>query len=185
MKAAKDRITIVSGLPRSGTSMMMQMLEAGGMEVYTDGVRKPDESNPWGYYETARISQLAKDNSWVSECCGKVVKIVSPWLDKVPLTERYKVVFMQRPLDAILDSQRKMLERRGKTSKRNDLDLYRSFYNHLLQIESWLRLHDFDTIYIQYEEVLHNPLYYAHLVAEFLNYGLDQEKMAGAVTKKT
>ena len=47
----KDYIIVVSGLPRSGTSMMMKMLEVGRQPILTDNLREADANNPNGYYE--------------------------------------------------------------------------------------------------------------------------------------
>ena len=67
-------IAIVSGLPRSGTSLMMQMLAAGGMPVLSDGERQADTDNPKGYFEWERIKRLPKDPACIVEAEGKVVK---------------------------------------------------------------------------------------------------------------
>ena len=106
-------ITVVSGLPRSGTSLMMQMLEAGGMETVTDGQRAPDADNPKGYYELERVKRLKEDHAWLAEAEGKALKVVSMLLYDLPADFRYRVLFMERDLDEILSSQRTMLARRG------------------------------------------------------------------------
>src|SRR5687768_8758894 len=113
-------IVVVSGLPRSGTSMAMKMLEAGGLSVVTDGLRTPDEDNPKGYYEDERVKRLHKepDKTWLHEARGKVVKIISFLLKSLPPDHNYKVVLMQRNLREIVASQNKMLARLGKP---NDL----------------------------------------------------------------
>src|SRR6202795_5397963 len=106
-------ITIVSGLPRSGTSLMMQMLDAGGLPVLSDGERKADTDNPKGYLEWERIKQLPKDPSLIAEAEGKVVKVISQLIVSVPSGHEYRVIFMQRPLPEVLKSQDEMLRRRG------------------------------------------------------------------------
>ena len=106
-------ITIVSGLPRSGTSLMMQMLDAGGLPVLSDGERKADTDNPKGYLEWERIKQLPKDPSLIAEAEGKVVKVISQLILSLPVDHEYRVVFMQRPLPEVLKSQDEMLRRRG------------------------------------------------------------------------
>ena len=101
-------ITIVSGLPRSGTSLMMQMLVAGGMAALSDGERKADTDNPRGYLEWERIKQLPKEPSLIGEAEGKVVKVISQLLLSLPDGHEYRVVFMQRPLPEVLKSQDEM-----------------------------------------------------------------------------
>ena len=110
-------ITVVSGLPRSGTSLMMQILEANGFEILTDKIRIPDENNPSGYYEYERVKSLMKDNSWLSEAEGKAVKVISQLLPYLSLDYEYNVIFMERNLDEVIASQFKMLERLGKGNK--------------------------------------------------------------------
>ena len=111
---SSEFMAIVSGLPRSGTSMMMQMLEAGGMEVLTDGIRQANEDNPRGYYEFERVKQIKEDPGWLEEAQGKVVKMVSMLLFDLPAGYRYRIVFMRREMREILTSQRVMLERLGQ-----------------------------------------------------------------------
>lgn len=107
-------ITIVTGLPRSGTSLAMQMLAAGGVEPFTDGERTADESNPRGYLELEAVKQLKKDASWVPSARGKAVKVISHLMAELPRDETYRAVFVERDMDEILTSQEKMLERLGR-----------------------------------------------------------------------
>ena len=113
-------IVVVSGLPRSGTSMVMKMLEAGGLAVLTDGLRTADEDNPKGYYEVERVKDLAReaDKGWLGEARGKAVKVISYLLKSLPPTFNYKVVFIRRDLEEVLASQRKMLARQRSSWKR-------------------------------------------------------------------
>src|SRR5262249_42395496 len=90
----KDEITVVSGLPRSGTSMMMNILTAGGIQALTDGERLPDESNPRGYFELEKVKYLGRDRSFLSDAVGKVVKVVSPLLKHLSSEYHYRVIFM-------------------------------------------------------------------------------------------
>src|SRR5271155_257309 len=113
-------IIIVSGLPRSGTSLMMQMLDAGGLPVLSDGERKADTDNPKGYLEWERIKQLPKDPSLIGEAEGKVVKIISQLILSLPLDREYRIVFMERPLPEVLRSQDEMLRRRGNPDAGTD-----------------------------------------------------------------
>src|SRR5262245_19571590 len=107
-------VIIVSGLPRSGTSLMMQVLDAGGVEVVTDNVRAADTDNPRGYYEFEKVKQVKRDASWLPDTRGKAVKMVSQLLTDLPPTERYRVVFMERDFEEMLDSQERMLRRLGR-----------------------------------------------------------------------
>ena len=106
-------ITIVSGLPRSGTSLMMQMLAAGGMSILSDGERRADVDNPRGYLEWERIKQLPKNPGCIAEAEGKAVKVISQLLLSLPAQHEYRVIFMQRPLPEVMASQDEMLRRRG------------------------------------------------------------------------
>ena len=111
-----SEIIIVSGLPRCGTSLMMQMLVQGGFEAVTDHIRTADTDNPRGYYELEKVKKIKEDASWLPETRGKVVKMVSQLLFDLPASERYRVIFMQRDLDEMLASQEKMLERLNRPS---------------------------------------------------------------------
>src|SRR5271170_1908144 len=121
-------ITIVSGLPRSGTSLMMQMLGAGGFSVLSDGERKADTDNPRGYLEWERIKQLPKDPSVIAEAEGKVVKVISQLILSLPSGPDYRVVFMQRPLPEVLKSQDEMLRRRGNADSITDNSAMGEFF---------------------------------------------------------
>jgi hypothetical protein len=107
-------ITIVSGLPRSGTSLMMQILAASGYEILTDGLRQADENNLNGYFEYEKVKSLKTDNSWITEAEGKVVKIVVQLLPYIPEGFQYEIFFMERNLDEVLRSQSRMLGRMHK-----------------------------------------------------------------------
>jgi len=115
-----ETITVVSGLPRSGTSMMMQMLGAGGLAVLTDGKRGADADNPRGYYEYEAVKSLGQDASWLASAGGKAVKIVSALLIHLPDGFDYRVIFMRRPIAEVLASQRAMLDRLGHAGPRGD-----------------------------------------------------------------
>jgi hypothetical protein len=177
-------VVIVSGLPRSGTSMAMKMLEAGGMEMVVDNIRTPDEDNPKGYYEDERVKELAEmqDKAWLREARGKVIKVVSSLLNYLPPDNYYKVVFMRRNLHEVLASQTKMLDRRGEESHSEDEDLMAMYESHLEKVEFQLRFRPyFDALYLNYSDVVKDPAGQARRMAEFLGGGLDPAKMAGAV----
>ncbi|MCA1601952.1 MAG: sulfotransferase [Acidobacteria bacterium] len=126
---AEESIIIVSGLPRSGTSMMMRMLEAGGINVLTDGIRKADEDNPEGYYEVELVKTLKQqsDKLWLGDARGKAVKVISALLDTLPQSYRYKVIFMNRNLAEVIASQNKMRARKGDHSESSDEEMSRLF----------------------------------------------------------
>jgi hypothetical protein len=107
-------IIVVSGLPRSGTSVMMQMLDNGGIPVVTDNIRTADTDNPRGYYEYEQVKKIREDAAWVPATRGKAFKMVSQLLYDLPAQEQYHVIFMERDLDEMLASQEKMLQRLGR-----------------------------------------------------------------------
>lgn len=181
----EDVVTIVSGLPRSGTSMMMNMLQAGGMELLTDEVREADEDNPKGYREFELVKQVEEDKSWLLTAQGKAVKMISALLSKLPSEYTYKVIFMERNIDEVLASQEQMLIRRGEETDAVDdksmKDLYR---RHLRLIKGWLNQQsNFDILYINYNDTLRNPQLNAEAINKFLGGALNVESMAEVVDK--
>ena len=179
-------ITIVSGLPRSGTSMMMKMLAAGGMHILTDNIRVSDEDNPLGYFELEKVKALKDgENEWLSEAQGKAVKIISALLQHLPPQYQYKIIFMRRDLDEILASQKQMLVRRGEpTDKIDDDTLGGLFQNHLLQIEKWISQQpNIGVTYVNYNDMLQNPEADIQKVVQFLDMSLDKSLMMGVPEK--
>jgi hypothetical protein len=176
-------IIIVSGLPRSGTSMMMRMLEAGGLDVLTDDIRTADKDNPRGYYEFERVKQLDHDKAWLEDARGRVVKIISQLLPKLPGDCTYKVVFMHRAMDEILASQRRMLVRRGKaTDEISDEQMAVLFRKHLERVEDWLdQQPNFDVIHVSYNQVLVSPQEEAKRINAFFDRELDVRAMTDVV----
>ncbi len=175
-----NTITIVSGLPRSGTSMMMKILEAGGLEIVTDNIRKANEDNPHGYYEYEKVKTIKEDTSWLKETRGKAVKMISQLLFDLPPNERYKVIFMQRDMNEILASQKKMLERMGNNKDDVSDEKMGEFFNkHLSKIMEWIECRKYiDIIYINYSDVLKSPDEQIKTLNLFLNNKL---KVEGAV----
>lgn len=114
LKPERSFVTIVTGLPRSGTSMMMQMLNAAGLHPLTDQLRQADEDNPRGYFELEAATRLRDNPEWVADAQGKLIKVVAQLVPWLPQGVPYRVVFMQRDIDEVLSSQRKMLQRQGK-----------------------------------------------------------------------
>ncbi len=182
-----EPIIVVSGLPRSGTSMTMQMLAAAGVPVVTDGVRKPGEDNPKGYYEDERVKELHKedeDRTWLRNARGKAVKIISFLLKDLPETNNYRVVLMKRALPEVLASQRKMLERRGEPDETSDERMLELWENHLWRVGYLLKHADpFESIEVGYRDVIGDPLQEARRIRDFLELSADPETMAAAVDK--
>jgi hypothetical protein len=177
-------VVVVSGLPRSGTSMAMKMLEAGGMDLVVDNVRTADVDNPKGYYEDERVKDLAEmeDTSWVAGARGKVIKVVSSLLNYLPKDSTYKVVFMRRNLHEVLASQGKMLDRRNEESHTDDHDLLAMYESHLEKVEFQLRFRpNFEALYVNYPDVIAEPASEARRIADFVGGKLDVERMAAAV----
>ena len=171
-------ITIVSGLPRSGTSMMMQILESGGMKVVTDNIRKANEDNPHGYYEYEKVKKIKEDTGWLKESRGKAFKMVSQLLYDLPSDENYKVIFMKRKMNEILASQSKMLERmEGSKDGTSNAKMGEFFNKHILKIIDWIEGRKYiDVLYIDYNDLLTNPDEHIKTLNRFLNYKLNEEK---------
>ncbi|MBZ5686129.1 MAG: sulfotransferase [Acidobacteriia bacterium] len=176
-------ITIVSGLPRSGTSLMMQMLVAGGMTPLSDGERTADADNPRGYLEWERIKQLPNNPGCISEAEGKVVKVISRLLLSLPAGHDYRVVFMQRPLAEVLASQDQMLRRRGNYKEgANPAAMAAAFEKHLREVYAWLDGKPYvKSIRVAYHEALKQPEEVSQKIAEFLGVSLNVEAMTQQV----
>jgi hypothetical protein len=177
-------IIVVSGLPRSGTSMVMRMLEAGGVPIVTDGVRAADESNPHGYFEDERVKELDKavDKSWLRDARGKALKIISFLLRDLPAANNYRVIFMKRSLDELLASQDAMLRARGEPADAPRETLAKAYDRHLREVRLLLRDRpQFDVLELDHREVLDTPLEQARRIADFLGQPLDPRRMAEAV----
>jgi len=167
-------ITVVSGLPRSGTSLMMQMLEKGGMDVLTDDLRKADENNQRGYYEYQKVKSLPKDSSWISEAEGRAVKIIAQLLFFLPRNFEYRILFMERNMDEIIGSQSKMLENLGTTGA--DLDpniLIQTFRKQLDQAKAIItQAPNIEWMPVSYNELLEDPTPLAEQVNSFFGGSL-------------
>jgi Sulfotransferase domain len=181
---SEEFITIVSGLPRSGTSMMMQMLEAGGIPILKDDVRQADEDNPKGYYEFERVKKIADDQAWLDEARGRAVKMVSALLPQLPNNYQYKLIFMRRRMEEILASQKVMLDRREQPAQVGDEKMALFFQNHLKQIEKWVSEQpNIDWLQIHYNEMIADPSEPVEKINQFLGGGLDTERMRGVVDR--
>jgi hypothetical protein len=180
----KKTVIVVSGLPRSGTSMMMKMLEAGGLPVLTDHIRVPNDDNPKGYYEFERVKKLPDgDTAWLEGAAGKVVKIITQLLVHLPDTYRYRVLVMRRSIPEVLASQAKMLERRGETGgKVSDAQMTALFEKHLAQVYAWMdQQSNLEYISVSYNETLSDPIPTIERIQAFLGWDCDTAAMAQAV----
>ena len=176
-------ITIVSGLPRSGTSMMMQAIEAGGIPALADHIREKDEDNPKGYYEFEPVKKTKDDPSWVPGARGKVVKMVYSLLYDLPEAYEYRVIFMRRNMDEVLASQKKMLERSGKQgAKVSDEQLAELFKTQLAKFDRWVESrNNLALLSINYKDMIASPKVECEKIGEFLGGVLDIDAAAAAV----
>lgn len=179
-----DPVLVVSGLPRSGTSMAMKMLDAVGIPVVTDEERTADEDNPKGYFEDERVKDLAnqQDKSYIRKSRGKAIKVISFLLKELPDDNFYRVIFMRRDLEEVLASQKKMLERRGEQDDTDDERMAELWKDHLWRANYMLKNKpNFEFIEVHYSEVLADPEGQARRIAEFLGDGADVRKIAEVV----
>lgn len=180
---APDFITVVSGLPRSGTSLMMQMLHAGGLPALTDGLRTADASNPRGYFEFEPVKRLRSDRSWLPQARGQAVKIIHLLLRELLLdgTLRYRIVFMHRPVAEVIASQLNMLQREGKTGA-DPAVLKRAFEWQLAQLQAWLANQPaLAVLPVHHHRVISEPQAVAEELAAFLELPLNTAAMVAAV----
>ncbi|MCL4858796.1 MAG: sulfotransferase domain-containing protein [Caldilineaceae bacterium] len=182
-KGGGASVVIVSGLPRSGTSMMMKMLEAGGLPVLVDHVRTADADNPQGYYEYELVKQLDKGNhAWLAQAQGKGVKVISALLPHLPGAYHYKVIFMQREMAEVLASQQKMLERRGETDVVDDRVMAQMFEEHLAQVRGWLQNQpNIELLDVHYNQLVADPHPAVRLINGFFDQTLIEAQMLAAI----
>ena len=182
LKERNEFITVVSGLPRSGTSMMMRMLESGGLPVMTDGFRSADDDNPRGYYEYEAVKRLDKDSSWLPETYGKVIKVIYILLYTLPPQYKYKVIFMQRDLTEVIASQKTMLDRRQEAQVLQDQQLKGLFDQQLQKLYRWMDAQaNISTLFVNHRHTLCEPAQTAAQVTLFLDLPLDTEAMMKTV----
>ncbi len=175
-------LTVVSGIPRSGTSLMMRMLELGGMPVLTDLVRGADIDNPRGYYEYEAVKGLKQDASWVARSCGKAVKMVYLLVYDLPPNVEYRILFMHRNLDEVLASQKVMLDRLGKPTSIADAKMASLFRNHIGKFAVWAKERpNIQVLDVNYNDMVANPGLIVAGVDRFLGGGLDTNAMARAI----
>lgn len=176
----QDTLVVVSGIPRSGTSLLMQMLDAGGMEILSDRKREPDRNNPKGYLEFEAVKRLAKDNSCLRGQTGKAVKVISHLLKYLPKeNQKYKIIFVNREMNEIIKSQRKMLR---KDEKKYSKSLIKAFLKELKGVKRWVKTEpNKELINVHFERIIKNPMKEIDKIVKFLGVPLDKEKMKEAV----
>lgn len=178
-----DPVVVVTGLPRSGTSLAMQVIHAGGIPAVTDGARSSDEDNPRGYFEHERVKQLKSDKSWVADASGKAVKVIHLLLQELPDDRPYRVVFMQRDLREVVKSQATMLARSGRTGGGLPPERLIAVYEQQLKsVDGWLAARpNFQVLRIPYAGLVASPDAWIPRLNAFLGGRLDERAMAGAV----
>ncbi|MDQ6630746.1 MAG: sulfotransferase [Verrucomicrobiota bacterium] len=187
LSASPNFITIVSGLPRSGTSLLMQMLLAGGWPVLTDQVRAADEDNPKGYLEFEAVKQTKTSRDWLAHAQGKAVKMVHLLLLQLPTTGyTYRVLLMKRKIAEVTASQRAMLQRQNKRGANlTDQQLGQLFLSQLAQVENWLiEQPEFSVLPVNYNELVANPAPLVEKINQFLGGNLNAEAMIQTVDAK-
>ncbi|PQO41105.1 sulfotransferase family protein [Blastopirellula marina] len=177
-------ITVVSGLPRSGTSLMMQMIDRGGIAAVTDEIRTADRDNPKGYFEFEPVKRTKDDPAWIPSAEGKVVKMVSSLLYDLPVTHHYRVVFMRRDIDEILDSQEKMLLRLDRpVAPREQIRL--AFAVHLDRLFDWIPSQKhLELLEISYNDLLADPVEQVGRLNHFLGGNLATQAMIETIDPK-
>jgi hypothetical protein len=172
-------IVVVSGLPRSGTSLLMQMLKAGGLPVLSDGLRVADEDNPRGYFEWEPAKRLPREPELIRMAEGKAVKIVSSLLWALPPGYEYRLLYMERPLAEVAASQVAMIRRHGGAAPLEGEALVRALAAHQQQVLALVRqIPGVALCTVRYHDVLADPFQQARRIADFLAMPLDCEAMA-------
>lgn len=182
----RNYLIIVSGLPRSGTSLLMQMLNAGGIPILYDLDRPPDNDNPLGYFEYKRIKNLPeiKDVSWLESYKGYAVKIVSPILSQISISFPAKIIFLLRPLTEVIMSQRKMIQQQENMSTKliEPNKLQSIFEKHINQTLKILSQNPFlSVLKIDFPKIFINPEQTIEEIDRFLDGNLDRIKMKTAI----
>jgi hypothetical protein len=177
--AAKQPIIVVSGLPRSGTSMMMRMLAEGGLPILTDELRRADSDNPKGYFEFETVRQMSAGNvEWLTDARGKAVKVISALLEYLPASYSYKIIFLEREIKEVLASQRKMLTNRNEESTVDDAELETTIRKHLSAMRPWLvRQPNMEVLYANYNALMMKPEPLCEQIIQFIDMPLNQTRM--------
>lgn len=182
MMVRDDTNYIVSGLERSGTSMMMQMLAAGEIPVaYTDS-RKADMHNPRGYFELEGgkiINSLMKGIFPMEMYKGKFIKITAYGLSYLPTECTYKIIYMERNLEEVLDSMEKMsqiIDQNREETKQSFMKL-----NEKVKKEITSK-NNIAVLFVNYNEMLKDPQPNIEKICQFIGpYEYNREKMISVV----
>jgi hypothetical protein len=182
-----EDIVVVSGLPRSGTSMVMSMLEAGGLSIWTDRVREADEDNPKGYFELEKVKDLAEmdDKSWLLEARGKGIKVISHLLKELPDENYYRIIFARRDLEEVIASQNIMLDRQSESNPVDDAKAIALYRKHLVNVRFLVRRkRNLEMIELNYGDTLSSPQESAIRINNFLGGTLNTEKMSAVIDQR-
>lgn len=189
---------IVTGSVRSGTSLLMRMLESCGIPVVTDGIKPPDQNNPYGYYETRQVLAMRKgDFSVLNGAEGKALKVLPPTLlSRMPDTYVYRTIFMQRNPQEVASSFCKYFRSRNTAPNafgwaKNDQEFQQQFLEkHIPRIDEAAKfvssnIH-FETLFVDHNELMTSPLVVTsqistHLSTDFPQYTFDPQAMAALV----
>ena len=179
-------IYIVSGLPRSGTSLAMQMLAAGGLPILSDGLRQSDSNNQRGYYEWERIKQLPQEPSLIVEAEDKAVKVISSLLFALPTNYDYRVIFMLRPIEEVQASQAAMIRNLGTQAPALPAEAMQAALKaHLAQVNAGIASRQggdgFPVLRVNYHDLIADPHRAAQSMAGFLGRALNVDAMARQV----
>lgn len=166
--------------------MMMKMLNAGGLQIVTDEIRRADDDNPNGYFELEAVKQLSDGNFiWLQNAGGKVIKVISSLLEYLPSEHSYKVIFMERELMEILASQQKMLSNRNEVSKVDDSEMEQQFQNHLAAVKAWLvRQANIEVLYLNFNSLVANPKPFCNQISDFIGIPLNINHMLSVPSEK-
>lgn len=184
MNTAAEFVTVVSGMPRSGTSMMMRMLDEGGLPAFSDRLRTADDDNPNGYYEYEPVKELPTNKDWVPQARGHAVKVIYKLVYELPTDTPYRIVFMAREISEVMASQNRMLERSGVTPSAAETEQFAAFFRaDLAKFKTWVAQQpNIDILYIDYHRVLGDTAAAASEIAAFLGRAdFDINAMAAVV----
>jgi hypothetical protein len=185
-KSSDKPVIIVSGLPRSGTSMMMKMLAEGGLQIVTDAIRDADADNPNGYFELEIVKLLPEGNFvWLQDAGGMVVKVISSLLEYLPSEYSYKVIFMERELEEVLASQKRMLMNRNESAKLDDAEMELQFRNHLAAMKAWLaRQANIEVLYVNFNALIADSKPLCIKISDFIGIPLNIDHMLSVPSEK-
>jgi hypothetical protein len=165
--------------------MMMKILAEGGVPIITDEIRRADPDNPNGYFEFETVRQLSSGNvEWLEKARGKAVKVISALLEHLPPNYFYKIIFLERDLQEVMVSQRKMLDHRNEQPKGDETEIEAQMRKHLSVMKPWLvRQPNMEVLYINYNELIRDPEPYCDKIINFLELALNKTRMLAVPNK--